>query len=53
MRSLPALYKALIVMGPDEERYVRPPRRYEPPEYPEGDEVLHVKRALSQAGALL
>jgi hypothetical protein len=32
----PAVFKKLMVMDPDEERYVRPPREYELPEYREG-----------------
>src|SRR5208337_3417153 len=32
----PAALKKLMVRGPDEERYVRPPREYELPEYREG-----------------
>jgi hypothetical protein len=32
----PGALKKLMVMGPDEERYVRPPREYKLPEYREG-----------------
>ena len=32
----PGAFKKLMVMGPDEPRYVRPPRAYELPEYREG-----------------
>jgi len=32
----PSALKRLMVMGPDEPRYVRPPREYELPEYREG-----------------
>jgi hypothetical protein len=32
----PAALKKLIMMSPDEPRYVRPPREYELPEYREG-----------------
>jgi len=32
----PAALRRLMVMGPDEERYARPPREYELPEYREG-----------------
>jgi hypothetical protein len=32
----PGAFKKLVVMGPDEPRYVRPPRTYELPEYREG-----------------
>ena len=34
----PVAFKKLIVIGPDEPRYVRPPRAYELPEYREGME---------------
>lgn len=32
----PGAFKKLMVMGPDEPRYSRPPRAYELPEYREG-----------------
>jgi len=32
----PGAFKKLVVMGPDEPRYVRPPRTYEVPEYRQG-----------------
>jgi hypothetical protein len=38
----PGILKKVLVMGPDEPRYVRPPRAYELPEYREG-----IKRSTS------
>jgi hypothetical protein len=32
----PSIFKRLVVMGPDEPRYVRPPRTYKLPEYRQG-----------------
>jgi hypothetical protein len=36
LRRSPALLKKLVVLGPDEPRYVRPPREYEIPAYRAG-----------------
>ncbi len=36
LSKLPHILKTLRTMGPDEERYVRPPRRYELPRYRKG-----------------
>ena len=42
----PSMLIKLRRMGPDEERYVAPPRPYELPEYRKGMKVLHLERAV-------
>ena len=42
----PSMLIKLRRMGPDEERYIAPPRPYELPEYRKGMKVLHLERAV-------
>ena len=53
LRKNPGAIRKVRVMGPDEERYVRPPREYEIPPFHEGMQDLHLQRTVFEAHAVV